>query len=31
LVADIHDRMPLILPAAAYERWLSEEPDPREI
>jgi putative SOS response-associated peptidase YedK len=31
LVADIHDRMPLILPAAAYVRWLSEEPDPRDL
>jgi putative SOS response-associated peptidase YedK len=23
--------MPLILPADAYARWLSEEPDPREL
>jgi hypothetical protein len=23
--------MPLILPAAVYERWLSEEPDPRDL
>ena len=23
--------MPLILPVAAYERWLSEEPDPRDV
>jgi putative SOS response-associated peptidase YedK len=31
LVGNIHDRMPLILPVAAYERWLSEEPDPRDV
>ena len=31
LVADIHDRMPVILPPAAYVRWLSDEPDPREL
>ncbi len=32
LVAAIHDRMPVILPAAAYERWLScVEPDPRDL
>jgi putative SOS response-associated peptidase YedK len=29
LVADIHDRMPLILPPGDYARWLSEEPNPR--
>ena len=23
--------MPLILPPVAYERWLSEEPDPRDL
>jgi hypothetical protein len=28
LVANIHDRMPLILVPANYLRWLSEEPDP---
>ena len=28
LVADIHDRMPVILAPADYARWLSEEPDP---
>jgi putative SOS response-associated peptidase YedK len=27
LVAQIHDRMPLILPKSAYERWLGREPD----
>jgi putative SOS response-associated peptidase YedK len=26
LVAEIHDRMPLILASCDYERWLSEEP-----
>jgi putative SOS response-associated peptidase YedK len=31
LVAQIHDRMPLILPKAAYERWLSSEPDPNDL
>lgn len=32
LVADIHDRMPIILPAAVYERWLAcVEPDPRDL
>jgi hypothetical protein len=29
LVADIHDRMPVILAAGDYARWLGEEPDPR--
>ena len=31
LVADIHDRMPVILAPSDYARWLSEEPDPREL
>ena len=31
LVADIHDRMPVILAPADYIRWLSEEPDPRDL
>jgi putative SOS response-associated peptidase YedK len=31
LVADIHDRMPLILAPGDYARWLSGEPDPREL
>ena len=31
LVAQIHDRMPLILPKAACERWLSGEPDPHDL
>jgi putative SOS response-associated peptidase YedK len=30
LVADIHDRMPVILSRYDYARWLSEEPDPRD-
>jgi putative SOS response-associated peptidase YedK len=31
-VANIHDRMPVILPPDAYERWLSSiEPDPRDL
>jgi SOS response associated peptidase (SRAP) len=29
LVADIHDRMPVILARSDYTRWLGEEPDPR--
>jgi putative SOS response-associated peptidase YedK len=31
LVAEIHDRMPVILAPADYGRWLSEEPDPRDL
>ena len=31
LVAEIHDRMPLILAPGDYARWLSDEPDPREL
>jgi putative SOS response-associated peptidase YedK len=32
LVADIHDRMPVILQPEAYERWLANiEPDPRDL
>jgi putative SOS response-associated peptidase YedK len=31
MVADIHDRMPLILPPGDYARWLSDEPDPRDL
>jgi putative SOS response-associated peptidase YedK len=31
LVAEIHDRMPLILSPADYNRWLSEEADPRDL
>ena len=31
LVAEIHDRMPAILRPEDYDRWLSGEPDPREL
>lgn len=31
LVGAIHDRMPAILAAADYDRWLGDEPDPREL
>jgi putative SOS response-associated peptidase YedK len=31
LVAEIHDRMPLILAAADYVRWLSDDPDPHDL
>jgi putative SOS response-associated peptidase YedK len=31
LVADIHDRMPVILAPTDYARWLCEEPDPRDL
>jgi putative SOS response-associated peptidase YedK len=31
LVAEIHDRMPLILAPADYVRWLSDEPDPHDL
>jgi len=31
LVADIHDRMPLILARDDYARWLGEEADPRDL
>ena len=31
LVADIHDRMPVILKPEAYHGWLDAPPDPREI
>jgi putative SOS response-associated peptidase YedK len=32
LVADIHDRMPVIIPPEAYDRWLSSiEPDPHDL
>jgi putative SOS response-associated peptidase YedK len=30
-VAEIHDRMPVILPPEGYTRWLSGEPDPRDL
>jgi putative SOS response-associated peptidase YedK len=31
LVAEIHDRMPLIITPTDYERWLSDEPDPHDL
>ncbi len=31
LVAEIHDRMPLIIAPADYQRWLSDEPDPHDL
>ena len=31
LVAEIHDRMPLILAPSDYDRWLNNEPDPRDL
>jgi putative SOS response-associated peptidase YedK len=31
LVAQIHDRMPLILPKASCDRWLGGEPDPHDL
>jgi putative SOS response-associated peptidase YedK len=30
-VADIHDRMPLILAPEDYTRWLGDEPDPADL
>src|SRR5438105_942844 len=31
MVADIHDRMPAILAPEDYTRWLSDEPDSRDL
>jgi putative SOS response-associated peptidase YedK len=32
LLSQIHDRMPVIIPREAYDRWLSPvEPDPRDL
>jgi putative SOS response-associated peptidase YedK len=31
LVAQIHNRMPLILATGDYVRWLSDDPDPRDL
>ena len=31
VVAEIHDRMPLIVAPMDYLRWLGEEPDPRDL
>jgi putative SOS response-associated peptidase YedK len=30
-VSQIHDRMPLILPKSAFERWLGQEADPHDL
>jgi putative SOS response-associated peptidase YedK len=30
-LGEIHNRMPLILKAADYPRWLGEEPDPHDL
>jgi putative SOS response-associated peptidase YedK len=31
MVAEIHDRMPVILAPGDYARWLSDEPDPCDL
>ena len=31
LVGTIYDRMPAVLAPAAYDRWLGNEPDPRDL
>ncbi len=31
LVADIHDRMPVIVLPSDYGRWFGDEPDPRDL
>jgi putative SOS response-associated peptidase YedK len=31
LVGQIHDRMPAILRSEQYDRWLSDEPNPRDL
>jgi putative SOS response-associated peptidase YedK len=31
MVAEIHDRMPLILGRGDYVRWLSDEPNPHDL
>ncbi len=31
LLADIHDRMPLILAPEDYVRWLGDQPDPADL
>jgi putative SOS response-associated peptidase YedK len=31
LVADIHDRMPVIMAPENYERWLGYKPDPTDL
>jgi putative SOS response-associated peptidase YedK len=31
LVAEIHDRMPLIFSPGDYDRWVGDEPDPHDL
>ena len=31
MVAEIHDRMPVILALGDYARWVSDEPDPCDL
>lgn len=31
MMASIHDRMPVILDAGDYDRWLSDDPDPNDL
>ena len=31
MVAEIHDRMPLIIAPRDYARWLSDDPDPHDL
>lgn len=31
MMAEIHDRMPVIVDPGDYRRWLSDEPDPRDL
>ena len=31
LVAEIHDRMPLIIPSKDHARWLGDDPDPADL
>ncbi len=31
MLAEIHDRVPLILAPGDFVRWLSDEPDPRDL
>ena len=31
MVADIHDRMPLVIAPGDYSPWLGEEPDPGDL
>ncbi len=31
MMSKIHDRMPVLLDPSDYDRWLSDEPDPRDL